>query len=131
MTYSIKQIAELTNLTPYTLRYYDKEGLLPFIGRSDTGMRRFSEGDLEWLGLVCCLKNTGMSIREIKRFVELSMQGDETLKTRCDMLVEHKKNVEDEISKMEKHLAKVTCKIAVYNAKYAEYCAICQNDPTK
>ncbi len=123
MTYSIKQIAELTNLTPYTLRYYDKEGLLPSIGRTDTGMRRFSDSDLEWLGMICCLKNTGMSIREIRRFVELSREGDETLKTRFDMLVEHKKTVETEIARMEKHLEKVTRKIALYSAKYAEYCA--------
>jgi len=123
MTYSIKQIAELTNLTPYTLRYYDKEGLLPFIGRTDSGMRRFSDSDLEWLGLVCCLKNTGMSIKDIRRFVELSMEGSETLKDRYEMLVDHKKSVEEEIARMQKYLEKVTHKVAYYGAKYAEYCA--------
>ncbi len=121
MNYSIRQVAEKTNLTPHTLRYYDKEGLLPFLSRSENGIRKFSESDLEWLGLICCLKNTGMSIREIKVFVELSLQGDETLKARCDMLVQHKRSVEEQIRTMEIHLQKVTYKIEHFNAKYREY----------
>ncbi len=121
MNYSIRQVAEKTNLTPHTLRYYDKEGLLPFLNRSENGIRKFSESDLEWLGLICCLKNTGMSIKEIKVFVELSLQGDETLKARCDMLVQHKRSVEEQIRTMEIHLQKVTYKIEHFNAKYREY----------
>lgn len=121
MNYSIRQVAEKTNLTPHTLRYYDKEGLLPFLSRSENGIRKFSESDLEWLGLICCLKNTGMSIREIKVFVELSLQGDETLKARCDMLLQHKRSVEEQIRTMEIHLQKVTYKIEHFNAKYREY----------
>ncbi|MHB8061910.1 MAG: MerR family transcriptional regulator [Ruminiclostridium sp.] len=69
MNYSIKQISEKTNLKEYVLRYYEKEGLLPFVKQSDNGIRRYSEEDLEWLGLICCLKNTGMSIKQIKGFV--------------------------------------------------------------
>ncbi len=121
MNYSIKQVAEKTNLTTHTLRYYDKEGLLPFLNRSESGTRKFSDNDLEWLSLICCLKNTGMHIREIKAFVELSMQGDETLKTRCDMLAVHKENVQEQIRTMESYLKKVTHKIELFNAKYEEY----------
>ena len=121
MDYSIKQVAEITHLPPHTLRYYEKEGLVPFVERTGGGIRRFSEHDLEWLGLICCLKSTGMPIRQIKEFVELSAEGDDTLKVRCDMLKEHKKAVKEEIHMMEMHLKKVTHKIEFYTQKYNEY----------
>lgn len=118
MEYSIKQVAEKTNLKAHVLRYYEKEGLLPSVGRSDSGIRRYSQDDLEWLGLICCLKNTGMSIKQIKAFVELSMQGEATLKERCDLLIAHKQQVEAEIAEMHKHLQKVACKIDHFTAQY-------------
>ena len=121
MEYSIKQVSEKTSLKPHVLRYYEKEGLLPLIGRSESGIRRYSEDDLEWIGLICCLKNTGMSIKQIKDFVELSVQGNETLKQRCDMLIEHKKNVEEQIGEMQIHLQKVACKINYFTAQCEKY----------
>ena len=121
MNYSIKQVSEKTNLKPYVLRYYEKEGLLPSVSRSESGIRRYSEYDLEWIGLICCLKNTGMSIKQIKDFVELSLQGNETLKKRCDLLIEHKRNVEEQILEMQIHLQKVACKINYFTAQYENY----------
>jgi len=121
MEYSIKQVSEKTSLKPYVLRYYEKEGLLPLISRSESGIRKYSEYDLEWIGLICCLKNTGMSIKQIKDFVELSVQGNETLKQRCDMLIEHKKNVEEQIGEMQIHLQKVACKINYFTAQCEKY----------
>lgn len=120
MYYTIKQISEKTNLKPSVLRYYEKEGLLPSVNRSVKGIRRYSESDLEWIGLICCLKNTGMSIKQIKEFVALSMEGEQTLKQRCDMLQEHKKNVEKQIEEMKEHLKKVQWKIEYYTKKYQE-----------
>jgi DNA-binding transcriptional MerR regulator len=63
--YSIKDIARLCGLSAYTIRFYDKEGLLPFITRNDTGNRQFSESDLDMIQLICCLKNTGSRLRRI------------------------------------------------------------------
>jgi len=121
LEYSIKQVSEKTNLKPHVLRYYEKEGLLPFVSRSESGIRRYSDYDLDWLGLICCLKNTGMSIKQIKDFVELSVQGDETLKQRCEMLIAHKGNVEIQIQEMQKHLQKVACKIDYFTAQFERY----------
>lgn len=123
MMYSIKQVSEKTKLKAHVLRYYEKEGLLPCVERTPSGIRRYSEDDLEWLGLINCLKNTGMSIKQIKAFVELSMQGEETLKARCDMLVEHKKSVEQEMLEMQKHLEKVAHKIEHFTAQYEKHLA--------
>jgi DNA-binding transcriptional MerR regulator len=116
--FTIKQVSEKTGLPPHVLRYYENEGLLPSVERSRNGIRRYSEDDLEWLSLICCLKNTGMSIKQIKSFVELSLEGEETLKQRCDLLLEHKRLVEDQIREMHRHLEKVTCKIAHFTREY-------------
>jgi DNA-binding transcriptional MerR regulator len=116
--FTIKEVSEKTALPPHVLRYYESEGLLPSVGRSRNGIRRYSENDLEWLGLICCLKNTGMSIKQIKNFVELSLQGDDTLKERCELLREHKQAVEKQIQEMQKHLQKVTHKIEHFSQQY-------------
>jgi DNA-binding transcriptional MerR regulator len=121
MGYTVKMMSEKTNLSPHVLRYYEKEGLLPHIKRTKSGIRHYSEKDLEWLGLICCLKNTGMSIKQIRDFVNLSLQGPETLKERCKMLVAHKKEVEEHIAKMNRHLEKVSCKIEHFTKQYEEY----------
>jgi DNA-binding transcriptional MerR regulator len=122
-SFTIKQVSEKTSLPPHVLRYYENEGLLPSVARSRNGIRRYSENDLEWLGLICCLKNTGMSIKQIKNFVELSMEGDGTLRERCDLLREHKENVEIQIREMQKHLEKVTKKIDHFTRQYEKYTA--------
>jgi DNA-binding transcriptional MerR regulator len=122
--YTIKQVSERTSLPPHVLRYYENEGLLPGVERSRNGVRRYSDNDLEWLALVCCLKNTGMSIKQIKNFVELSVKGDETLKERCELLREHKRHVEDQISEMRRHLEKVTWKIDHFTRQYETYAGI-------
>lgn len=121
MDYTIKQVSEKTNLKAHVLRYYEREGLLPNVSRSESGIRRYSQEDLEWLGLICCLKNTGMSIKQIRKFVSLSTQGNETLKQRCEMLMEHKKTVESQIEEMHNHLKKVTHKIQYFTSQYEEY----------
>ena len=121
MEYTVKVAAEKSNLSSNTLRYYEKEGLLPHIKRSASGIRRYTDEDLEWLGLICCLKNTGMSIKKIRDFVELSVQGPETLKDRCAMLNAHKEEVEGHIQEMNRHLKKVTHKIDYFTRKYMEF----------
>jgi DNA-binding transcriptional MerR regulator len=122
-SFTIKQVSEKTSLPPHVLRYYENEGLLPSVARSRNGIRRYSENDLEWLSLICCLKNTGMPIKQIKNFMELSMEGDGTLKERCDLLREHKRNVETQMREMQKHLEKVTKKIDYFTRQYESFTA--------
>ena len=59
MGYTVKKVAEKTKLSPNALRYYEKEGLLPNVGRTKGGIRLYSDEDLEWIASICCLKNTG------------------------------------------------------------------------
>ena len=114
MEYSIKQAAEKVSLTEYTIRYYDKEGLLPFVERDKLGNRAFTEDDLEWLGLICCLKNTGMTIKQIKEFIRLCLDGDETLEIRKELLIEHRREVLRKINELKLNLEKISYKISHY-----------------
>ena len=59
MYYTVGEIAKILNVTPHTLRYYDKEGLLPFVERSDSGIRMLKDSDFEWLHIIECLKKNG------------------------------------------------------------------------
>jgi DNA-binding transcriptional MerR regulator len=120
-TFTIKQVSEKTALPPHVLRYYENEGLLPGVSRSRSGIRRYTNGDLEWLGLILCLKNTGMSIKMIKSFVELSVQGDKTLGERVQLLKDHKRAVEAQIEEMHRHLDIVTRKIDRFTKQHKAY----------
>ena len=85
-TYTIRQAAEHIGVSVDTLRFYDKQGLLPFVGRGDNGYRVFTEDDFAWLDLIACLKAAGMEIREIREFVRWNMEGDETIPCRLVLL---------------------------------------------
>lgn len=91
---TIKEAAERVGLTVHTVRYYEQEGLLPFLKRDRHGKRIFEEPDLQWLGLVTCLRDTGMSIAEMRRIVELSVEGDHTIPARKEILLQHKRALE-------------------------------------
>lgn len=106
----------MTGLSNYTLRYYDKEGLLPFVKRNINGRRQFNNHDLSMIQLICCLKETGMSIKEIRAFIEWSMAGDSTLELRLQMFQEHKKDVEIKMSSIQRNLDKINHKIHYYHA---------------
>lgn len=114
MYYTISQVAEKSGLTAHTLRYYDKEGLLPFVERSAAGIRRFKEIDLEWLGIINCLKETGLPVKEIKKFIDWCMEGDSALEQRYNVFVEQKKRVEAQIAVLNGHLEKIEYKMWYY-----------------
>ena len=79
MMYTVGEMAKLLGVPASTLRYYDKEGLLPFVERSPGGMRMFQEKDYEWLQVIGCLKKTGMPLKNIRTYIDMAMQGDETI----------------------------------------------------
>ena len=119
--YSIQDVSKKTGLTAHTLRYYEKEGLISGVERSQGGFRQYSDEDLERLGLICCLKNTGMSIQEIARFVQLTHEGDHTLAERVELLRAHREQVLARMAEMQKHLEKVTWKLNFFSEKLEAY----------
>lgn len=94
MGYSIKEVAEITGLSINTLRYYDKEGLLPNLKRKESGYRVFYDIDLEIIRMIQVFKKSGMQIKEIKRFMYLFIEGESTMNVRHQMLLEQRGNLE-------------------------------------
>lgn len=119
--YSIREVSKITGLTAHTLRYYEKEGLISDVERTPGGFRQYTDEDLEELGLICCLKNTGMPLQEISRFVQLARQGEHTLADRVALLQKHRENVIGRIEEMQNYLDKVTCKLDCFTEKLQAY----------
>jgi DNA-binding transcriptional MerR regulator len=113
-TYSISEVAKELNLTIYTLRYYDKEGLMPFVERAQNGTRLFKESDISALKLIECLKSTGMPIKEIKTFIDWCSEGDSTLQQRYDMFLERKASVEAQMVELKKTMEVIEHKCLYY-----------------
>jgi len=120
MAYSIGQVvAEKTGLSSYTLRYYDKEGLMPFIHRGNGGRREFTENDMDFLDLISCLKETGMSLKEIRDFVNMSIAGNVTLNQRLEMFKKQRDEVRAQIRQSQKYLEKLDHKVKYFEAASA------------
>jgi DNA-binding transcriptional MerR regulator len=113
-TYSIGEVAKELSLTVYTLRYYDKEGLMPFVDRTPSGTRVFKESDIEALRIIECLKSTGMPIKEIKAFIDWCSEGDTTLQHRFDMFMERKAHVETQMEELKKTMELIDHKCWYY-----------------
>lgn len=104
MYYTVGEMAKKLNIAPSTLRYYDKEGILPFVERSDGGIRMFHSDDFEWLRMIECLKQAGMHIRDIKTFIDWRMEGDSTIGQRLEIIKERQRAVEAQILQMQETL---------------------------
>ncbi len=119
MGYSIGQVAQKMGLTPHTLRYYEKEGLLPFVRKSSSGLRVFSDEDIDWLVIIECLKGTGMQLKDIRQYIDWCRQGDETLGARLEMFKRQKAKVEEQMAQLQQYMEKINYKIAYYTEAVA------------
>lgn len=112
--YTIGEVSKMFNLPVSTLRYYDKEGLFPDIQRI-SGIRQFSDKEIEALRVIDCLKKSGLEIRAIKQFMEWTKLGNKTLQNRKELFDKQKEIVEDEIKKLEKVLDMIKFKCWYYD----------------
>ena len=119
MEYSIREVAIRTGLPASTLRYYEREGLLCDVQRNGVGRRIYGEEAMDWLSIITCLKNTGMPIQEIRRFVALCGQGDQTLSDRYRIILAHRAATEARIEALQKELAHIDRRAAYYRAACA------------
>ncbi|MEK4613572.1 MerR family transcriptional regulator [Bacillus sp. FSL K6-0067] len=114
MYYTIGQVAKIHHLTISQIRYYDKQGLFPFLKRNKKGNRVFDEEALKYLEMILCLKNTGMPIQKIKQFIDWSMEGESTILQRLELMQQQETNVLQLIQETEENLKKIQQKIAKY-----------------
>ena len=114
MNYTIKQVSEMTGLSIPTIRYYDKEGLLPDLQRKESGYRVFSDRDLEAIDLIECFKESGLTIREIRHFMSLVRQGDVTLEERLAIFQTNVARLEEKLAAVQNALEHSRRTLAFY-----------------
>lgn len=114
MNYTIKQVAEKMGVTIPTLRYYDKEGLLPFIDKKPNGTRVFKDEDFQGLAIISCMKKSGVPIKDIKKYMDLCTDGDNTLNERLEIFLERKEVVQKQIEELNSVMETINHKIWYY-----------------
>lgn len=112
---SIEAAAEVTGVSRHTLRYYERIGLLAPVGRATSGHRRYTEDDLGWVRFLTLLRRTGMSIRDTQRFVELTRAGDHTIRSRVEVLTEHRDQLVTRLAELGHYLDAIEMKIDIYS----------------
>jgi len=130
MVFTVGEMAKLLGVPTSTLRYYDKEGLLPFVERSPGGLRLFQDKDYEWLQIINCLKKTGMSLRDIRVYIDMAVQGDSTIDGRLKLIVKQREAVRAQMEDLQKMLDTLDFKCWYYEtAKKAGTTSVPRNMP--
>ncbi|HJS19734.1 MAG TPA: MerR family transcriptional regulator [Anaerolineales bacterium] len=111
---TIQEASEATGLSPHTLRYYERIGLIHPIDRKENTRRLYTTDDIGWIDFLIKMRATGMSIRDMQKYAELQRQGDGTLPERLEMLKTLRDQVEDRIRELNEHLKLVNYKIEIY-----------------
>lgn len=119
MTYTIKEVADKVGLSAYTLRFYDKQGLLPFVSRNESGYRAFTDGDLHLLHTIICVKNTGMAISAIRQYISYVMAGPQSIAQRRELLTTHRNAILAQQAQIMKNLKEVDYKLNLYSDPHA------------
>ncbi|MDE6478355.1 MAG: MerR family transcriptional regulator [Alphaproteobacteria bacterium] len=110
----IGEVAKITGLTEHTLRFYEKSGLMPDTAKRRGGIRDYCDTDIERLGIIECLKKTGMPLRDIKTFMQWCAQGDASIEQRYQMFIQRKEIVRQQMAELKKTMAVIDFKIKYY-----------------
>lgn len=112
--YTVKEVAELLGVSVHTVRYYDDKGLIPGTKRNAANQRLFDDMEVEWLFVSLTLKNTGLSLKDVKHYIELYQQGDSTLPERYEIMKKQKEKTLQEMEELKLRLAVLDRKIDHY-----------------
>ena len=130
MVYTVGEAAKQIKVAASTLRYYDKEGLLPFVERSDGGIRLFKAEDMSMLKTIECLKKTGMPIKEIKHFIDCCVEGDARIDERLAIIKDQQASVIEQMQELQEMLDMLDFKRWYYEtAQKAGTCSVHDDQP--
>ncbi len=102
--YTIKEVAEKIDISEHTLRFWAKSGFFPFLTRNDNNVRMFSENDLNWVRIVKCLRSVGTQTKDVKRYIDLCIIGDSTIKERYQIILDTKTKALEQMNELKKQL---------------------------
>lgn len=111
---TIAEVSKKTELSADTLRYYERIGLIPEVGRSESGIRNYTDYDLGWIEFSKCMRNSGMSIESIIEYIKLYNKGDVTLEARKQLLVSQRDAMQEKLNELQATLDKLNKKIENY-----------------
>lgn len=102
--YTIKDVAEKMDISEHTLRFWAKSGFFPFLTRNNNNVRMFSENDLNWVRIVKCLRSIGTKTKDVKRYIDLCIIGDSTIKERYQIILDTKEKALEQMNELKKQL---------------------------
>ena len=102
--YTIKEVADKMDISEHTLRFWAKSGFFPFLTRNDNNVRMFSENDLNWVRIVKCLRSVGTQTKDVKRYIDLCIIGDSTIKERYQIILDTKAKALEQMDELKKQL---------------------------
>ena len=111
---TIREVSEKYGVTPDTLRYYEKIGMIPPVTRNASGIRDYTAEDLRWVELAKCMRASGLSVEAMVRYVQLFQQGDETIPDRLSLLLSQRTELLEKREKIDAALEWLERKIDRY-----------------
>ncbi len=111
---TIKEVCEKYDITPDTLRYYERVGVIPEVNRTKGGIRDFSEEDIKWVENAICMRSAGVPVEMLIEYVKLYREGDSTMEARKNLLVEARVAVQENLNKYQATMDKINYKISRY-----------------
>ncbi|MCQ2501637.1 MAG: MerR family transcriptional regulator [Lachnospiraceae bacterium] len=111
---TIKEVCEKYDITPDTLRYYERVGVIPEVSRTAGGIRNYTQTDLNWVENAICMRGAGVPVEMIIEYVRLFQMGDATFEARCNLLKEARETVEIAKRKYDQELNRLNYKIGKY-----------------
>lgn len=114
MGYTVQDVADITGISTHTLRYYDREGIMPFLKREEHGNRIFEKSDLQWPQVVKCMKISGFTLADMRAYADLVKQGDESLAERLELFEKHREKTLEQIADLQAALDAIDYKCWYY-----------------
>lgn len=112
--FTVKEVSDKMDISEHTLRFWAKSGFFPFVQRDKNNIRLFSEDDLGWVKIVKCLRSVGTDNKSIKRYIDLCIEGDSTIKDRYDII--HSTRL-----KTQQQIEELNCQLELLNYKESYY----------
>ena len=113
--YTVKDVAKIMNVSAHTIRYYDNEGLIPFVSRTQSNIRLFSDYNLSWFKMVHCLRATDLSISDIKTYIDLCLKGNKTIPQRAQIIFNQEKVLKEHLKELQDQMKLLQRKKKYYN----------------
>ncbi|MSR94421.1 MerR family transcriptional regulator [Clostridiaceae bacterium 68-1-5] len=111
---TIKEVSEKFDLTPDTLRYYERVGVIPAVNRTKGGIRDYSQQDIKWIENAVCMRSAGVPVEMLIEYVKLFQEGDSTITARRDLLMEVRIEVQKQLDKYQATMDRINYKISRY-----------------